>query len=195
MLDTKNVKLPAALAEIELTTRDTGITGVSDVLTGMFLRTLVAAKPAGSFLELGTGTGLGTAWMLDGMDENARLTTVESNENVSTIARRYLSRDPRVTFEIMDGSVFIQSCRQQGRSFDLIFADAFPGKFSLLDETFSLLKRGGFYIVDDLLFRPSWTADYAARVDALITTLEQRTDVHITKLNWSTGVIVAAKIS
>jgi hypothetical protein len=40
--------------------------------TGLFLRTLAASKPAGRFLELGTGTGVATAWLLDGMDHASR---------------------------------------------------------------------------------------------------------------------------
>lgn len=35
-------------------------------------------------------------------------------------------------------------------AFDLIFADAWPGKFSHLDEALSLLSPGGFYVIDDL---------------------------------------------
>jgi predicted O-methyltransferase YrrM len=35
-----------------------GFTMASDAWTGALLRTLAAAKPGGSLLELGTGTGL-----------------------------------------------------------------------------------------------------------------------------------------
>jgi predicted O-methyltransferase YrrM len=38
----------------------------SEPRTGAFLRELCAGKPGGNLLELGTGTGLATAWMLDG---------------------------------------------------------------------------------------------------------------------------------
>jgi len=37
----------------------------SDVMVGALLRLLAAAKPGGRMLELGTGTGLATAWVLD----------------------------------------------------------------------------------------------------------------------------------
>jgi predicted O-methyltransferase YrrM len=40
----------------------------SDMQTGSLLRTLVASKPAGEILELGTGTGLATSWIIAGMD-------------------------------------------------------------------------------------------------------------------------------
>src|SRR5215831_9020047 len=51
----------------------------SEPLTGCLLRTLAASKPAGLLLELGTGTGVGTAWMLDGMTRDATLVTVEND--------------------------------------------------------------------------------------------------------------------
>lgn len=51
----------------------------SDHLTGSLLRTLVASKPSGMVLELGTETGLATAWLLDGMDAQARLITALAN--------------------------------------------------------------------------------------------------------------------
>ena len=43
----------------------------SDLYTGSLLKTLVASKKAGRILELGTGGGLATSWILEGMDEYA----------------------------------------------------------------------------------------------------------------------------
>ena len=80
------------------------------------------------------------------------------------------------------------------RSFDFIFADMRPGKFELLEETLALLAPGGLYIVDDLLFLTSWEEQHPLLVQHLVARLEQRPDLRITKLNWSTGLIVATKI-
>ena len=49
----------------------------SDPQTGSFLRALAASKPAANLLELGTGTGLSAAWLLDGMDATSQLDSVE----------------------------------------------------------------------------------------------------------------------
>lgn len=192
MFDTTNLNPPAIVKDIELATKDIGFSMASDLLTGALLRTLVASKPGGNILEMGTGTGMGTAWLLDGMNTTARLTSVDNNAETTKIARRFLGHDARVTFLVQDGTEFIQASQEQGRSFDIIFADAWPGKFNALEETLALLNKGGFYVIDDLNFRPS--SSHAALVDQLIKTLEQRRDLRITKLNWSTGLIIATKV-
>jgi predicted O-methyltransferase YrrM len=193
MLETTNLRPPAVLKDLEQASAAIGFTLSSDTLTGALLRTLVASKPIGDILELGTGTGMGTAWLLAGLGRGGRLISVDKSEETTGIARRFLGSDPRVTFVVMDGADFIQSCSLQQRTFDLIFADTYPGKFQLLDETLALLKEGGLYVVDDLNPQPTWPRGHAPHVEHVISTLEQRTDVHITKLNWSTGLLIAAK--
>jgi predicted O-methyltransferase YrrM len=194
MLDTVNLNPPAVLKDIEEATKSIRFTMGSDQQTGSLLRTLAASKPSGNFLELGTGTGLSAAWLLDGMDAQSRLTSVDRNENHTSIARRFLSHDSRITFVTLDGFAFIDSMREQGKTFDFIFADMQPGKFEYLDETLELLTPGGLYIIDDLLMLSSWAESHVSSVYRLISTLEQRQDLRITKLNWSVGLIIAAKV-
>jgi predicted O-methyltransferase YrrM len=191
MLDSTHLNPPAVLLDIATETQAIGFTLSSDLLTGTLLRMLAASKPGGNLLELGTGTGMGTAWILDGMDAAATLSTVDRNEDVATLARKHLN-DTRVTFHSTDTRVFIAT--QQESSFDFVFADTPYGKFHMLDETLKLLKPGGLYIVDDLLPQPKWEPSQNERVNRLVEMLEQRVDLRITKLNWSTGIIIAAKI-
>jgi predicted O-methyltransferase YrrM len=91
----------------------------------------------------------------------------------------------------MDGIAFMQS--SQEASFELIFVDIPPGKFHHLDEALRLLKPGGIYIIDHLLSEPDWEEDRPAKVHNLIATLEQRPDLQVTKLDWSTGLLIAVK--
>ena len=79
---------------------------------------LVASKPSGRILELGTGTGLATSWIIDGMDAQARLITIENSELLLDIARSAL-RDARVEFILADGYEWIRD--YSGEKFDLIF--------------------------------------------------------------------------
>jgi predicted O-methyltransferase YrrM len=41
-------------------------------------------------LEIGTGTGIGTSWLLDGMYAEAQLTTVDINPEIQAIAQKHL---------------------------------------------------------------------------------------------------------
>jgi predicted O-methyltransferase YrrM len=193
--DESSLEPPAILQPLAQATRAVGFTIASDMRTGSLLRTLAASKPAGRFLELGTGTGMGTAWILDGMDSRSTLLTVDHDARVAAVAREHLSGDPRVTFQVMDGSAFLQSLCAQAVRFDFIFADTWPGKFDHLDLALELLAPGALYVVDDLNPQPSWPADHPLKVARLITRLAGQPDLRLTRLNWSTGLIVAVKIA
>jgi predicted O-methyltransferase YrrM len=65
----------------------------SEPLTGSLLRVLAAAKSGARVLELGIGTGLSTAWLLDGMDQNATLISVDADPKVQAIAQQYLGSE------------------------------------------------------------------------------------------------------
>lgn len=186
-------RAPAVLSAIYADTERIGFTLASEPKTGALLQALAASKPSGEFLELGTGTGVGTAWLLGGMDARSRLTSVDSDSKVQDVARRHLGDDVRVTFHLGDGGAFLD--RSTGRQFDLIYADAWPGKFTHLEQTLALLKRGGIYFVDDLLPQPSWPEGHAAKVPALIARLEDQQGFVATRLAWASGLMILVRTS
>jgi len=183
---------PAILERIQADTIAIGFPMASEPQVGALLRTLAAAKPGANVLELGTGTGLATAWLLAGMDAMARLVSVENDAAVAAVAQRHLGADQRVRFVIADAGAFLATAAPQ--SVDLIFADTWAGKYTHLEETLHLLKPGGLYVIDDMLPQPNWPNGHAAKAAKLIDDLEQRTDLVLTKLNWASGVIVATKV-
>ncbi len=109
MNDDRFGRAPAALEAILNDTAALGFTMASEPKTGALLAALAASKPGGRLLELGTGTGLGTAWLLSGMDADSHLDTVDTDPAVVAVARRHLGTDSRVTFHVMDGAEFIRS--------------------------------------------------------------------------------------
>jgi predicted O-methyltransferase YrrM len=182
---------PVVLAAIRDATQRLGFTMASEPQTGSVLRTLAASKPGGRLLELGTGTGVGTAWLLAGMDAASHLDSVDNDANVLAIAERHLGDDSRVTFQLEDGAAFLGQARPE--QYDLIYADAWPGKFTHLNEALSLLRVGGIYVVDDLLPQASWPEGHAPRVPMLIADLEQRPGFVATKLAWATGLMILVR--
>lgn len=164
----------------------------SDPLTCSLLRTLAAAKPSGRFLELGSGTGLSTTWILAGMDDDSSLITVDNDESLLSILRENLGHDSRLEVVCADGDDYLRSLHSQ--TFDFIFADTWSGKYRLLDETLKLLKPSGFYIIDDMLPQSNWPEGHAEKVADLIAKLEQNENIWVTKMSWASGIILATKI-
>jgi predicted O-methyltransferase YrrM len=184
------VKRPPALDAIRRDTEAIGFTMASDPEAGELLRTLAATKSSGRLLELGTGTGIGTSWILDGLSPNAILTTVDTDERMQSIARKHLGRDPRVRFHLGDGGAFLE---QSAELYDLIYADAWPGKFTHLDRALARLSIGGIYFIDDLLPRANWPEGHGAKVDALVGDLERRAGFLTARLAWSSGLMIVVK--
>jgi predicted O-methyltransferase YrrM len=191
MRDSNIIDKPKILSQIELKSKEIDFTMPSDVYVGTLLKSLVASKPKANLLELGTGIGLSLAWMLDGMDDQSKIITVDNDPELIEIAHHFFGENKRINIIYQDGSDWIKG--YNGEPFDLIFADAWPGKYSEIDEVLSLLKIGGFYIIDDMQYQPNWPDGHQENVDTLIDYLEKRIDFNLTKMNWSTGIIIAVK--
>lgn len=147
----KKLDKPQIIEEILAESLALGFDMSSEPLTGSLLKTLAASKPGGRFLELGSGAGLSTSWILSGMDEASSLVTVDYDQALLDILKRHLGHDQRLEVVCQDGDDFIAFL--EGRQFDFIFADTWSGKYRLLDETLAMVKKGGFYIIDDMLPR------------------------------------------
>jgi predicted O-methyltransferase YrrM len=184
---------PGSIRGIVADTKAMSFDMVSEPKVGALLAVLAASKPGGRLLELGTGTGHGTAWLLDGMDTDATLDTVDTDEDVVAVARQHLGADPRVRFHLQDGAEFLGS--GGGGSFDLIYADAWPGKFTHLDQALALLRPGGVYVIDDLLPQANWPEGHAPKVPALIDDLEGRGGFATVRLAWASGLMLVVRRS
>src|SRR3954463_11497562 len=111
-----NNSYPTAYIDILKATEDSGFTMASDPLTCSLLRTLAASKPKGKFLELGTGTGLSTSWILDGMDGESTLVSIDNEQKFLGIAERSLGDDQRLRLECIDGADWVS--RNSNKKFD-----------------------------------------------------------------------------
>ena len=192
-MDDTPQQFPDTLPALRSAALEAGFTMSCDERTGSLLAVLAAARPGGHILELGTGVGEGTAWLLSGMNPDSHLISVELDPAVQAVARTQLASDPRVTFVTEDGGNWLDA--YDGAPFDLIFADTWPGKFTHLDQALSLVAPGGTYLIDDLLPQPGWPESHQAAVNHLIDDLESRQDFHSVRLTWSTGLLMAVRTS
>ncbi|MCP2015373.1 putative O-methyltransferase YrrM [Deinococcus sp. HSC-46F16] len=114
--------------------------------TGRLLRTLAASRPGGRMLELGSGWGVGTAWLLSGLDTAAGLVTVDVTPACAEAVASLLAGDPRAEVRCADWRDALTA-----GPFDLIFVDCAPAKGEeSLDALVDALRPGGLLVVDDL---------------------------------------------
>lgn len=182
---------PKSFSKLKEKCNEIGFTMPSDIYIGTLLKSLIASKPKSNILELGTGVSLSLAWMIEGLDEYSKLISIDNDPKLTAIANDFFGNDPRLSLICVDGAEWIKN--YSGDKFDLIFADAWPGKYSELDETLELLKIGGFYIIDDMNPQPNWPEGHNKKAERLTAYLESREDLTMTKMNWSTGVIICTK--
>lgn len=187
----QEIKLPDSYESILSKSKEISFSMPSDLQTGSLLRTLVATKTAGQFLELGTGTGLSLSWIVDAMDIKSHVYSIDNSEVYLSIAKKYFNSNKTVSIICDDASEWIKN--NSDKKFDLIFADAWPGKYETLDETIAVLKIGGIYLIDDMLPQPNWPSGHEENVLKLLEYLDSREDLLLTKMNWSTGVVIVTK--
>jgi len=113
---------------------------------GRFLAVLAAGCVGGRIGELGTGAGIGTAWLASAMPADCALLTVEIDDQLGRAARELLAADARV--EVITGDAWRVV---PGRGpFDLLFADSgvrVPADFAAMVDA---LRPGGRIIMDDV---------------------------------------------
>jgi predicted O-methyltransferase YrrM len=190
-VDRNYLRAPEAIERIQARTKELDFGMASEPRTGALLQTLAATKPAGRLLELGTGTGMATAWLLAGMDAASTLISVDASEEVQAVARESLGGDPRLNLLTLDGAAFLW--RQPKKCYDLVFADAIPGKYEALDEALAIVKVGGYYVIDDMLPQPNWPEGHAEKASALLEQLSNDPRFFMLPLPWSTGIVVLVR--
>jgi predicted O-methyltransferase YrrM len=109
------------------------------------LQLLAAQVHGGVIGELGTGVGVGTAWMTHAMPNNSRIVTIEADAVRAGAAAELFSDDRRVT--VLHGDALELAAHGP---FDLVYCDAGPGKISHQDVTVSMIRPGGLILLDDL---------------------------------------------
>jgi predicted O-methyltransferase YrrM len=192
MLNDQIIETPLFYNEILEKSAEMKFSMLSDLKTGSFLRTLCASKPDAIILELGTGTGLSLCWISEGANEGSKIISIDNDDTLQAIAREIFQSDSRIDFLCLDANDWLKKYSQL--KFDIVFADAWPGKFESLDEALDLIAVGGYYLIDDLLPQPNWPNGHHQNVDRLFDYLINRKDFVYTTFNWSTGLMLFTKI-
>jgi predicted O-methyltransferase YrrM len=113
---------------------------------GRFLAVLAAGCQGGRIAELGTGAGIGSAWMASAMPQDCTLVTAEIDPSRAAAAAGLLAGDGRV--EVLTGDA--RELLGGRGPFSLIFADSGVRDATHFAALVSLLEPGGRIVMDDL---------------------------------------------
>ena len=125
---------------------------------GLLLYTLAAHCHRGTVGEIGTGCGVGAAWIASGLPPSASLVTVEIDEARAAAARSLFSSYPNVLVlhgdwhEVLDYAPFT-----------MLFADGGKVKERELEVLLEALEPGRLVVLDDLTPEDQWTAEQRQR--------------------------------
>jgi predicted O-methyltransferase YrrM len=186
----QRIPYPVASARRRAYGRKFNVSCVDEV--GRLLATLAAAvPPRGRILEIGTGVGVGTAWIAAGLGKrtDVEVISVEVDRELSDEAAKG-SWPPYVRLVTGDA---LQLLATLG-TFDLVFVDAGPVKHGHVDSTIPLLRPAGVLLVDDLhVPRGNNRDEQKALQDALRRLVMHRPELQAVELDWASGVILATR--
>ncbi len=160
-----------------------------DERVGRLLAMLAGAvRLGGSILEIGTGVGVGTAWIAAGLRDrtDVRVLSLEVDSQVSDVARRW-AWPGHVEIRTVDAMTVLPHCE----AFDLVFADASPLKYQALATVLRTVRPGGILLVDDIESVPNSSDTARAERAALRRGLLKDPRFQAVELDWASGVIMA----
>src|SRR6478736_1377428 len=138
------VRRALALAEAE------GFTKSCKPEDGALLHILAARRGIARAAEIGTGAGVGTAWIVSGLQPPVPFFTAELDPGLAARAAELFAEDPNVT--VLPGPW--RASLPAEAPFDLLFVDAHDAKDDV-GAVVGLLTPGGTAVLDDFWNDPS----------------------------------------
>ncbi|MCE3295911.1 MAG: methyltransferase [Crocinitomicaceae bacterium] len=104
-------------------------------------------------LEIGTYTGYSALCLAEGLTENGKLITIDVNEELEPMVRRYISKSDfkdRIDYRIGNAMELIPELEE---SFDIVFIDADKQNYlNYYTLVFDKVKPGGLILTDNVLW-------------------------------------------
>lgn len=126
---------------------------------GRLLRTLAGnAVEDTTVLEVGTGCGVGSAWLLAGLRKGSRLVSIDNDRQCQRAAAAALGADERSTLLVGDW----REALGHG-PFALAFVDVAEAKDSGADEVIEAMLPGGLLLLDDFTPGPLYQGKHDER--------------------------------
>ncbi len=104
-------------------------------------------------LEIGTYTGYSALCLAEGLNENGKVITLDINKEIEPFTRSYFQKSKQrhlIDYLVGNAVEIIPTLQEE---WDLVFIDADKENYSLyFDLVFEKLRKGGFIIVDNVLW-------------------------------------------
>ena len=142
--------------------------------SGAMLRFVASALNARHVVEIGTGAGVSSLWLLRGMPQNSVLTSIDIEADHQRSARETFERDNIAPgrFRLITGRALEVLPRLTDDAYDLVFVDSDPDEYGLyLEQALRLLRPGGVIVFNNALFGGK-IAQPAERDDATVALRE-----------------------
>lgn len=127
--------------------------GITDTTpgAGAFLKYVAALISAQSVVEIGTGSGVGTLWLLKGVINSGVITTIDPEVQHIQIAKQVLhDADIAPNRYRLITSDYLEVMRKLAdRAYDLVVFRGNPEDiFDVIDEAHRVLRTGGIFAID-----------------------------------------------
>lgn len=127
---------------------------------GRLLRLLAAAAGPGTVAELGTGCGVGSAWLLSDLREGRRFVSVDTNPAHHRVVTGLFGDAPNVHFLCGDW----REALPYG-PFSLVFVDVGEAKDAGAAAVVEALAVGGMAVLDDFTPEVHWPPEWRGKPD------------------------------
>jgi len=180
--------LPRAVLDAQARAAATSFIYSCEPDVGHLLATLAAAVPEdGRILELGTGCGVGLAWLIHGLGDREDVEVVTVELHPATQSMTSSDEWPRfVQFVLGDGAALVHELGK----FDLVFADAPGGKLTNLEGTIGALQPGGILLVDDMDLSRQEDPNITAALATVRERLVGHPELVVAELEAGSGIIL-----
>jgi len=156
------VTIPALVVRALALAEARGFRHSSCLEAGLLLHALASTVTGGRIGEIGTGCGVGTAWMVSALQPNVGCVTIDSDPQLVAAVRDVFADQSAV--QVLHGDW--RELVAHG-PFQLLFADGGNAKTAHPDQVLGLVAVGGLLVLDDLTPEEYWPEEWRGKPDPL----------------------------
>ncbi|CAB4534867.1 MAG: methyltransferase domain-containing protein [Actinobacteria bacterium] len=158
---------------------------------GAYLSFLARLLKAQSVVEIGTGSGVGSLWLLDGMLNSGTITSIDDEMEHSSIARQAFAEADIAPqrFRLITNPVMEVVAKLTDRAYDMVIFRHEPEDLPYaISEASRILRSGGVFVVDNF-FGGSKVSDPAQRDPKTVALREAGKAIKFDTETWATTLI------